>query len=351
MQNSYNLLVQAASNVTYGILLRPFTVVIAAIIQQENALQACGMCDRIEKAKSVINELTSKFRAKSFGNSTINLLIDLGRILGELEFAAVAYTCDVPIKPVQSLDQECRSKIQQPDFVSTQHSSIFFEVKTIARVDATANLKNLIVAIQQQNDYLQLQLANGSPVATSVVFDQPYAQKPYEKGNLRGVVEALSLKIISNLKPGQFAKGCTFLVVNLLDLPLYTDGTEQIRPVFWWNVPPVAAPTSGALWLASLGQCRFPYLFPPDFDGLPGLEGMMNFDGVLYDKSYVKGIFWLVHSLSHPLLSMATLRADDVTVFKGEDDAITWSIIKKLVDNRWNDEHDSNGWQLRGIVE
>ncbi|MDO9053089.1 MAG: hypothetical protein Q7U37_04025 [Gallionella sp.] len=76
----------------------------------------------------------------------------------------------------------------------------------------------------------------------------------------------------------------------------------------------------------------------------------MDFDGLLWENNEVSGIVWLVHSLSAQARPMATLRKDDVTAYEEDNEGRLWLVLQQLFGSNWNDELDSNGWQLPGVV-
>jgi hypothetical protein len=351
MQLEFESLLKVAKHTGYDIIFDTLRLPVSRIAQQENVLRKYDMGDRLIAVEECTNSLCDSLAHNVQPDAKfIDRVIRLGRDLGELEFAAIAHERGIPVKPVQTLAHEARANTQKPDFELCEYPNIYFEVKTLARVHTAINIEALIKQIDNNQLSMRNQIKSGSKIASSFTVSQPYGTKLYEKGDIRGLIETLSLKTIGNIKSGQFKHGRTFLVVNLLDLPLYTANAEQLRPVFWWQALPVVAPTSGALWLASLGRNGCLYFFPPEFEGKPGIEGAMDFDGLLWNKSEVSGIVWLVHSQNGPARPMATLRKDDVSVYQEEEDGRLWLLLQKLVESNWNDELDSNGWQLPGVV-
>ncbi|MEA3642713.1 MAG: hypothetical protein VBE63_22630 [Lamprobacter sp.] len=345
LETAFLHLQQAASRQGCQVLLRALTEPVRRIGASACQLGALGLDDRLNDVTQHIEALRLSVEQQLFDGRFAEHLIALGRRCGELEFATVACECGVELHPLQSLREESRSRQKAPDFVHDNDPCLYFEVKTLARVHANQNVRALLAEAQAEQDNVRRQLAGGSKVATSLIVDQPYADKPYTKGAIGGLIETLILKTCSNYKPGQFSHGPTVLVLNLFDLPLYTTAPEQLRPVFWSPDPPVPGPMSGALWMSAFGAPGNLLFMPPEYAGQPAVEGAMRLHGVLQTHADVRGLIVLAHALSGPAQVMGLLLRSQRDTFM-QDEGQSWETLSRLFGQYWNDEQDSNGWQL-----
>lgn len=299
--------------------------------------------DRLNHCAQLFKDLGEGFAASNFGKAFVDVLLATQQLIGELDFAAIARTKNVCLQPVQTLQQQKKSRTSAPDY-KIDGCELFFEVKTLARVFPENNHTGFIEQATKAHANIKNHLRQGNKFAISILEDQPYQSKLREKGSMRGVVEALSLKINSNLKPEQFSRGDTYLVVNLLDLPVFSNGPEQIRPVFWTDHDGIY-PSTGALWMVAFAQPGNLLFFPPEFAGRPGIEGSIDFFGILQEKTYVKGIIWVTHHLNGVVTPMLTIRSADNELLRMSEDE-KWNQLRNFFDDHWNDDVDTNGFNL-----
>lgn len=296
--------------------------------------------DRIDKIKKDLRELSKIFECKRFDNKFVDKLLAVQQSVGELEFAAICVERKLDIVPFQSLRSESTSKVSAPDFM-LRDKSAYFEVKTLARVNPSDSYKDLITQCENAAHSIKKQLESGTHVATCIIESRPYGEKLKSKGLVRGVIETISLKLCSNIKEEQFSHGETFLVCNLLEL-LVAGNDKEILPVYFdkqgW-------PKTGVLWSVGFANKGNLIFSPCEFEGLAGIEGSIDFEGVLHAKPYIKGIIWVVKFGSDLSTSML-LRQKDAESYRMEKEGY-WQETQKIIGDNWNDEVDTNGWQFR----
>lgn len=339
MKESYANCLASARRSNCDIMLSSLSNVVQKIDDNLSGLPLYQ--DRLDKVKRYLRELSGTFELKCFDNKFVNKLLALQQSVGELEFAAACVGCGLDVVPCQSLRSESSNKTSAPDFKLADDSA-YFEVKTLARVQPGDNFKDLLAQCERAANSIKNQLEAGVCVATSIVESRPYGEKLQTKGSVRGVIETISLKLCSNIKEDQFQHGETFLVCNLLDL-LVADTDREILPVYFdaqgW-------PKTGELWSVGFANKGNLIFAPCEFEGLAGIEGVIDFDGILQTKPYVKGIIWMINTLGKELPPSMLLRQEDAESYRMENKN-HWREIQKLVGNNWNDEVDTNGWQLR----
>lgn len=246
--------------------------------------------DRIEECNELLQKLSCAYQSGFNADKHSDLLMQVNQNIGELDFAAVAIGKGLDIRPVQSLKDEKRSTEQAPDF-QTADGSVFFEVKTLAIVNPKENYEDFFRQNRQLNKSLDDQIKQGSKYAFGTMSYSPFGEKLYKKGITKGVIETISLKLSSNIKPKQFGKGHTFLVCNLYDLSLYGDARLELCPAY------VDQRTgeifSGVLWMTAFARPGNLIFTSPEFLGKPVIDGEVSFCGILQKNCFVKGIVWL----------------------------------------------------------
>lgn len=300
--------------------------------------------DRIEECNKLLHKLSLAFQAGFSVEQHVELLMQTSQKIGELDFAAVAISKGLNIRPVQSLKEEQRSTEQAPDF-QTADGSVFFEVKTLGIVNPKENYADAFLQNRQLNKSLDEQLGKGSRFASAIMTFSPYGEKPYKKGVIRGVIETIGLKLKSNIKPKQYANGNTFLVCNLYSLPLYSDARPELCPVY--IDASAGEVVSGVLWMVAFAKPGNLIFTSPEFAGKPAIEGAVDFCGILQEFCFIKGIIWLSDRLDpkESIQTLLSIREQDNELIRF-DEVGMGAILRILCDSSWNDEVGTNSFQL-----
>ena len=296
--------------------------------------------DRINECDKLFQKLTEAYKNGFNVQRHSDLLMQVNQSVGELDFAAVAISKGLDILPVQPLKDEKRSKEQAPDF-QTADGSVFFEVKTLAIVNPKENYGEVFHQNRQLNESLDKQIEQGAKYATAIMSHSPYGDKLYDKGFTRGVIETISLKLRSNIKPKQFAKGHTILVCNLYDLSLYGDGRPELCPIHFDQG--TGGIFSGVLWMTAFAKPGNLIFSPPESLDKPTIEGATDFCGVLQENCFIKGIVWLSSPLEQREMPqvLLSIRQQDKELIKHGKDGIGKALYDLCGEN-WNDEVGTN---------
>lgn len=269
------------------------------------------------------------------------LTAKFAQTLGEAQFYSMCLDRDVRLERIPEKNKKT------PDFrINYPDVAVHFEVKTPSVVDGDIGIKKTLEDGMDAMINMEAQFKKGQQVASSYSFIQPYGQLADYHRPTMTVINTLLNKFNQNFKPGQFAFENTFLVLNLSLLSPTSTENDILRPAYChcWSFP---TPLSGDLWMLAFGDHGMLIHRHPAFEGDPCVEGFLNSKGILLDQQYssVAGIIFMVHPWNAPTKLWGLFR-------KNNDSAsLKWSpnvhkTISPLVTTNWNDEFDTNGWQL-----
>lgn len=266
---------------------------------------------------------------------------EFAQLLGEAHFYLSCKNKGICLERIKEGDDKT------PDFRS-EAQDIYFEVKTLSVVAGSYGIRqSLEDSLDAQID-IENQLKKGKRVATGVSVVQPYGEKPYQqgKGTVTAVIETLIEKTRQNIKSGQFPNDKSFLVLNLSIIPPFRTENFVLRPAYCDDYMFKKA-VSGELWMIAFAQPGAPILGIPEFEGKPCVESIMQKSGILNDPEYesIAGILFVIHPWR---------KNSDIWGLYSYDKFITWEdnepdVVKTLLaitGNNWNDDKDTNGWQL-----
>lgn len=262
--------------------------------------------------------------------------------LGEAQFYLAARHRGLLLDRVQEADQ------RRPDFHAIVNAQdVYFEVKTLSVAGGDRAMGETLLDALNSKAEVESQIKAGRRVAVGISTVAPYGAAPHIAGLVRGTVRVLRDKIVNNLKSEQFKLGPTFLVLNL---SLFTPGNaiRNLRPTF---TPPrpisrngialASTPQSGRYWMLAFGQLGYLIQSPAEFEGKPTVEGTLDVAGILSDHAYVQGLLILNPSWHTEAFFTALFRSRDAD---GND--YVPLLAQQLAGDAFNDELDSNGWQL-----
>jgi hypothetical protein len=227
---------------------------------------------------------------------------------------------------------------------------MYFEVKTLSVVSGSSGIKkSLENSLDAQVD-IEGQLKKGKRIATGISVDQPYGEKPYQKGKgtITAVIETLIEKTRQNIKSGQFPNGKSFLVLNLSIIPPFRTENFVLRPAYCDDYM-FSKAVSGELWMMSFAQPGAPILGIPEFEGKPGVESIMEKSGILNDPDYgyIAGISFMIHPWRKNADIWGLYSYDKWTTWEDDEPEVVKTLLS-ITGNNWNNDKDSNGWQLNG---
>jgi hypothetical protein len=263
------------------------------------------------------------------------------QLVGEVQFWMLAKKRGLALDRVPETDKPT------PDFRihGTSPDLTQFEVKTLSVTDGWRGLAKMAEDSFKAQIELQKQATHGKHVAMAVHTVAPHGVVP------RGLQQTtmcrhLIDKASGNIKQGQYAGATTFMVLNLILIDGHFSGHCDLRPV----VPSFPHPWSvrtGALWTIAFGSVGQLIHGIPEYEGLPGVEGRLEREGVLVKPDYEKvaGVLLVVHRLSAEPTLYGLRRDADGQCWESTCPDIA-AVFHALVHKDWNDDRDTNGWQL-----
>lgn len=267
------------------------------------------------------------------------------QLFGEAHFATICLQKSVPLKKIP----EEKGK-KTPDFIfSLIDRKVYFEVKTLSVVDGGHGInRDLSSSMDAQIDIEQQQRA-GKKVAIGVSELQPYADKLYTQGVITAVISTLIEKARQNIKTEQYSNPNTFLVLNLcLIPPVITDNRALCSAYCEDYLFPKAI--TGDLWMLAFAQPGMLVHGQPEFEGKPCIEGFIQKCGILADPEFanISGLLIVVYPLGTQIpLIYGLYRELEHLAWIDNDDSLILT-LRTLTGTDWNDDKDSNGWQLLG---
>ena len=253
--------------------------------------------------------------------------------LGEAHFYVLASRASFSLKKIPE-----SNKRKTPDFKFLPDAGIYFEVKTPSITEGEIAMRRAIEESWQGQLDLEAQIDDGIRIAHITQEFDPYGPEPCGK-RLTHMINVLQKKIGNNLKPGQFSDGPTYLVCSLLSLrPYDTDSDGIFRPVFRRVSGKMEHYISGQLWMSAFSEPGMLVHKEAQFEGARALEGSIDQTGILVGNTYdfVKGIIFVIYDTNGESRMGCLVRSHDDLE----------EPLFKLIGNRWNDQHDSNGWEL-----
>jgi hypothetical protein len=263
------------------------------------------------------------------------------QLAGEVQFWMLAKDRNVDLDRVPETDRPT------PDFRlhDTSPDSPQFEVKTLSVTGGWRSLAALAEDSFKAQIELQKQVAHGKRVAMTAHAVAPHGNMP------RGLQHTtmcrhLIDKASGNIKEDQYVGAPTFLVLNLMLIDGHFNGDCDLRPIVpgfphKWSV------RTGTLWTLGFGSVGQLVHGTPEFEGLPGIEGKLEREGVLINPNYEKvaGVLFVMHRLSEEPTLYGLRRDADAQCWESKRPDLS-TIFHALVDKDWNDDRDSNGWRL-----
>lgn len=287
------------------------------------------------------NKMTAIVKRKNF---VLNgkLVAEFSQLFGEAHFAALCSKQGVSLNKIPE-----QKNTKTPDFcLFSSKEKLFFEVKTLSVVGGGRGINDdLLKALDAQID-IERQLQEGRCVAIGVSEVQPYAEKPYLEGSITAVIYTLIEKARQNIKSDQYKNQNTFLVLNLCLIPPAITDNKTLRPVYCDDLMFSKAIT-GDLWMLAFAKPGMLVHGHPEFEGNPCIEGIIQKFGVLSDPDYasISGLLCVVYPLGSKPCIYGLYRSSDYHEWIDEKPEVI-NILKKLTGKNWNDDYDSNGWQL-----
>lgn len=266
--------------------------------------------------------------------------------LGEADFYVFCKKRGITLTPLDPIRRTTKRKHQvTPDFIYKPYD-IYFEIKTLSVVFGKEGIKKSLEDALDARIEIEQQLKQGRKIASSVYVIQPYGEKPYKRGTITAVIETLLEKTRQNIKRGQFPNDKSFLVINLSLIPPFRTENYVLRPAYCDDYMFKKA-VSGDLWMTAFAQPRMLVLGIPEFEGKPCVESVIDKKGILLEFDIIAGILFMVYPWQRDLEVWGLYKYEKHMDWRDNTPEII-EILQKITGNNWNDDRDTNGWQLQG---
>lgn len=267
------------------------------------------------------------------------------QLTGELQFWLLAERGSIKLERIPE------GKFKTPDFrlMSDDPAAPRFEVKTLSVVDGWRALDKIHEDSFEGQLDLQVKIQSGSRIAMHEQSVSPH-------GSVKRGQEVITMcrnlinKTAGNIKQGQYADAPTFLVLNMTLIDSHWTGNAYLRPVAAgypnnWSVH------TGVLWTLAFGSEEQMIHGEPEFEGLPAIEGILSCQGILANPEFesVAGLILMLHRMSADPVLYGLWRSKDWQRWN-ESSSPMCTMLCSLTGSNWNDELDSNGWQLTSHI-
>ncbi len=279
---------------------------------------------------------------------TTNWLLDpkkletFAQTVGEAQFWQMAHQRGVHL---ERIPEQGKNKRKTPDFrlAGGGANAPCFEVKTLSVVSSVTNLVDINETSFEAQLDLSKQISAGKQIATAINEVSPHGEVKDGKP-VTAMIDNLQKKASNNIKSGQFSDAPTCLVLNLLLIDGKYNGNASLRPVMSgypaeWNV------MSGIYWALAFGRIGHLVFGIPEFEEKPSVEGLLGRDGILIANPNIAALFLVVHDWNRGPSLFGLKRECDSDLWQNERKDLAETFFK-LVGTNWNDEGDTNGWQL-----
>lgn len=266
------------------------------------------------------------------------------QLTGELQFWSLAEAKNVKLARIP------KTAAKTPDFrlLSVDPTAPRFEVKTLSVAGGWRALDKVQEDTFEGQLDLQDQRLDGAMVAIHEQSISPHGE--VKRGQeVSTICRNLINKAAGNIKQGQYIDAPTFLVLNLTLIDGYLTGNACLRPIAAgypndWSIH------TGVYWTLAFGEMGQIVHREPEFEGHPAIEGTLNCQGILTNSEYdvVAGLILVVHRMNESPMLYGLWRSKDYEKWGCEQPEICRTLLS-LTDKNWNDEVDSNGWQLTAM--
>lgn len=270
-----------------------------------------------------------------------NAVSDFCQLFGEAHFFTLCSDRGVSIARVPE-----RKDSKTPDFVHHAQQPVYFEVKTLSVVNGGRGINKDLESALDAQIQIERQLKEGRCVAIGESELQPHGIKPYRDGHISAAINTLIEKARQNIKTDQYASPNTFLVLNLCLIPPTTTDSCSLRPAYC-DDHLFPTPVTGDLWMLAFAQPGMLVQSIPEFEGAKAIEGTIDKAGILADSEFncIAGLLIVVYPLGKRPHLYGLFRFSDYSSWSDSSPELV-ETLTKLTEQCWNDDGDSNGWQL-----
>lgn len=268
---------------------------------------------------------------------------DFIQILGETHFYLLCKNKGINLTRIKE------EKFKTPDF-KLDSNDIHFEVKTLSVVSGSFGIDKALKDSLDTELEIERQQSQGKSFSIGVTEIAPYGNKPSQndKGTISAIIDTLLEKARQNIKQGQFPNDKSFLVLNLSIIPPFRTQNYILKPTYCDDFMFNKA-VSGELWMMAFSQIGAPVLGIPEFEGMSCVESIMSKLGILSDPNFdmVAGILFMIHPWGKSTEICGLYNHKNVDLWNTNGLNI-FETLMAITGKNWNDEIDTNGWQLHG---
>lgn len=183
---------------------------------------------------------------------------------------------------------------------------------------------------------IEEQIRDGKSVALGVSQISPLGTtKESVENPEKYFIEAVSAKLDQNVKSAQLKLGPTLLICDLTSLNHPADYRKS--SVIVHNDNMYDSFSSGELWHIAFGEHGDRILKVIEFEGKPNVSGKLLRNGVLIEHKELIGVIFRVSNLSGECSYSYLIKSEHFDKYG--------DIVIQLSDC-WNDEDNSNAWEL-----
>lgn len=267
---------------------------------------------------------------------------DFCQVFGEAHFLSLCHDRGVYITKVPT-----RKNRKTPDFAySSSQGSHYFEVKTLSIVSGGLGINDSLESALDAQVEIERQLQSGRRAAIGESILQPYGPRPHRNRIRSAVINTLIEKSRQNIKSEQYQNPSTFLALNLFLIPPVDSDSRALRPAYCADHLSSRIVT-GDLWMLAFARPEMLVHGYPEFEGFPAIEGTNQKLGILADTEFqnIAGLLVVTYPLGKEPSIYGLYRYSDYTRWRDKEAEII-RMLTNLTQKYWNDDLDSNGWQL-----
>lgn len=294
------------------------------------------MCKKIDEAS--VNDSFAKKTVKEI----LKLLKDYQVGYSEkLKSAFEVYSEYAIFHDIRSKDIDIErvpeEKEARPDFkVSIGGENLYLEAKVLGWASGGIQHNAAINDGIDAQISIEDQLKDGNKVAFGESEISPLGTtKESIENPEKYFIEAISAKLNQNVKSAQLKLGPTFLICDLTSLHLPSDHIKS--SVIVHNDNMYDSFSSGELWHIAFGEHGDRILKAIEFEGKPNVSGKLQRNGILIEHEELIGVIFRVSKLSEEFSYSCLIKSKHFDKYG--------DLITKLSDC-WNDDENSNAWEL-----
>lgn len=236
--------------------------------------------------------------------------------------------------PIERVPEE---KEARPDFkVSINGEDLYLEAKVLGWASGGIQHNAAINDGIDAQISIEEQLSDGKTVAFGESEISPLrTTKESIEHPEKYFIEAISAKLNQNVKPAQLKLGPTLLICDLTSLNHPSDHRKS--SVIVHNDNMYDSFSSGELWHIAFGEYGDRILKAIEFEGKSNISGKLQRNGVLIEHKELIGVIFRISKLSGECSYSCLIKSEHFDKYG--------SLVTQLSDC-WNDDENSNAWEL-----